>query len=131
MGADMYYNSFEKDNPYIIYNLRAASLLTNSPYQILWSAENMLVTLQTLKPGESVPMIMHPDMDELLSVTQGQGRILMGDKKDEVKYDSFFVADSVIFIPAGMWHTVINQYVYPLIYVAIETKCNKSFGQNI
>jgi mannose-6-phosphate isomerase-like protein (cupin superfamily) len=128
----MYNNSFEKENPYIIYNLRAASLLTTTPYQNLWSAENMLVTLQTLEPGVSFPMTMHPDMDELISVTQGQGRILMGDKIDEIKYDSYFVTDSVIFIPAGMWHKIINQYIYPLIFVAIQTKCNNQlFEQNI
>jgi mannose-6-phosphate isomerase-like protein (cupin superfamily) len=89
----------------------------------------MQVALRTLKPGESIPLTMHPDIDELISVTQGQGRILMGEKINEVKYDGYFIADSVIFIPAGMWHKVINQYTYPLIYVEVRATCNnKSIG---
>ena len=81
----------------------------------------MNVDVGNLKPNELIRMTMYPDMDELFYIVQGQGHVIMGNENNQVMYDSYITENNGIFVPAGMWHQVINQYAFPLKYILIST----------
>ena len=57
---------------------------------------------------------MHPNVDQLLRIEQGQGITQMGKSKDNLNFQRNVYDDSAIMIPAGTWHNLTNTGNIPL-----------------
>ena len=65
-------------------------------------------------PGQDIGLEVHPDVDQFLRIEQGQGMVLMGDRKDRLTFTQRVFEDFAIMVPAGKWHNIVNTGRTPL-----------------
>lgn len=99
--------------PFVV-NINEATKQNNTYRTALWTGKHLQVTLMSLKPGESIGLEIHPDVDQFLRVEEGQGIVKMGARKDRLNFQRKVYDDFAIIIPAGTWHDVINTGNKPL-----------------
>jgi mannose-6-phosphate isomerase-like protein (cupin superfamily) len=64
--------------------------------------------------GEDIGLEIHPDLDQFLRIEQGQGLVMMGDRRNRLDFQEKVCDDYAIVIPAGKWHNLINTGNVPL-----------------
>ena len=74
---------------------------------------NMLVGLNTLRPGQGQPLHDHPDQDKFYFVLEGNGRFTV-DGSSQV-----CGAGELILAPAGVPHGVSNEADAPLTFITV------------
>lgn len=83
--------------------------IDNSNYRIAkWTGEYMQMVLMSLKPGETIDLEIHKDIDQFIRIEQGEALVLMGKSEDNLTFNKNVSDDWSIFIPAGYWHQVRN-----------------------
>lgn len=100
-------------NPYVVdiedltksnENFRTAS----------WTGTYLQMTLMTIPVGGEVGLEVHEDTDQFLRLEQGEAKVVMGKAKDSLDQEWKAEDDWAIFVPAGMWHNIINVGDEPL-----------------
>lgn len=83
--------------------------LSNSTFRtVLFTGENMQLTVMRLAPGEEVGLEMHSHLDQFIRVEQGRARVMMGPSPDEVSEAHEVSDDWAVIVPGGTWHNVVN-----------------------
>lgn len=80
----------------------------------LWTGCHLQVTLMDIKVGEDIGLEIHPYLDQFLRIEQGQGLVMMGNRRDCLDFQEKVCDDFAIVIPAGKWHNLINTGCVPL-----------------
>ena len=80
----------------------------------LWTGDYLQLTLMSINVGEEIGLELHPDIDQFIRIEQGQGLVMMGDRRDQLHFKAEVYADDAILIPAGKWHNLINTGHEPL-----------------
>lgn len=114
-------------NPFVI-NIEKATLQNNYFRTVLWTGTHMQLTLMSIKPGESIGLEIHPNIDQFLRVEQGQGIVMMGNSKDNLDFQKNFYKNYALIIPAGTWHNIINTGRVPLKLYSIYAPVQHPFG---
>ncbi|WP_411682004.1 cupin domain-containing protein [Clostridium thailandense] len=99
--------------PYVV-NINAATRQNNTYRTALWTGKHLQVTLMSIKPGESIGLEVHPNIDQFIRIEQGQGIVKMGPRKNNLNFQRRIRDEIAIMIPAGTWHDVINTGSVPL-----------------
>ncbi|MDD3840139.1 MAG: cupin domain-containing protein [Clostridia bacterium] len=99
--------------PFVI-NIEQATKQNNTFRTALWTGKYLQLTLMSINVGDDIGLEMHPDVDQFIRIEQGQGLVMMGDKKDKLCFQKRVCDDYAIFIPAGKWHNLINTGYVPL-----------------
>ena len=99
--------------PFVV-NINEAAIENDYYRTTLWTGCHLQVTLMSLHVGEDIGLEIHPDVDQFLRIEQGQGVVLMGDRKDNLCFQEKVCNDCAIMIPAGKWHNLINTGCVPL-----------------
>ena len=92
----------------LIINIKEAAKQNNAFRMALWTGKHLQVTLMTINVGEDIGLEVHPHLDQFIRIEEGQGLVRMGDRKDKLDIEKRAYEDSVIIIPAGKWHNLIN-----------------------
>ncbi|MHC0038077.1 cupin domain-containing protein [Pseudoneobacillus sp. C159] len=100
-------------NPFVI-NIDVATKQNNYFRTALWTGKHLQITLMSINVGESIGLEVHPTTDQFLRIEQGQGLVQMGRSKDRLDIQARVKADSIIVVPAGVWHNVTNTGNEPL-----------------
>ncbi|MBP3284923.1 MAG: cupin domain-containing protein [Clostridia bacterium] len=100
-------------NP-LAFNIEKATKQNRNFRLALWTGNHFQVTLMALKPGESIGLEFHPNVDQFLRIEEGVGTIMMGREKDRLDYRRNIERSSAIIVPAGTWHNLINTGRGPL-----------------
>ena len=83
--------------------------LENSTFRtVLFTGQNMQLTVMRLAPGEEIGLEMHDDVDQFIRIEEGRARITFGRSRDEVDETHDVQDDWALIIPAGTWHNVVN-----------------------
>ena len=93
--------------PYVL-DIEDATLANPNFRATLWTGAHLQLTVMSIPPGDDIGLEVHPDNDQFLRIEQGTGRVQMGPTQDEVTFTAEVEDDSVIFVPAGTWHDIIN-----------------------
>ncbi|MBE9388490.1 cupin domain-containing protein [Vagococcus salmoninarum] len=89
--------------------------LTNENYRTtIWTGSKLQVTLMTIQPGDDIGLEVHEGIDQFLRIEAGQGLCKMGPTEDNLNFEQVVSDDDGIFVPADMWHNVINTGDQPL-----------------
>lgn len=80
----------------------------------LWTGEYLQLTLMSINVGDDIGLEMHNELDQFIRIEEGQGIVMMGDKKEELDFRAKVYDDYAVFIPAGKWHNLINTGRTPL-----------------
>lgn len=114
-------------NPFVI-NINEATLQNDYFRLALWTGEYLQLTLMSIEPRDDIGMEMHSDVDQFLRVEQGEGLVLMGDNPNNMNFSRRVYDDSIIMIPAGTWHNVINTGCKPLKLYSLYAPPNHPWG---
>ena len=68
----------------------------------LWQAENLMVGINCLEPGQTQSVHAHDGADKFYFVLEGSGQFTVGEEQSEA------AAGSLVIAPAGIPHGVTN-----------------------
>ena len=105
-------------NPFVV-NIDDAAEQNNTFRTVLWTGNNLQVTLMSIAVGDDIGLEVHPTGDQFIRIEEGNGLVKMGESKDELNFQKEISKDFAIMIPAGKWHNVINTGNKPLKLYAI------------
>ena len=75
---------------------------------VLFTGDHAQLTMMRLGPGEDIGRERHPDRDQFIRIEEGQARVELGERQDEVDEAHDLSDDWAVVVPAGIWHNVIN-----------------------
>ncbi|MEX1997799.1 MAG: cupin domain-containing protein [Candidatus Andersenbacteria bacterium] len=84
-----------------IENIERLTLENEYFRQVLYTAKHSQLTAMHLQPGEDIGEEVH-DVDQFLRIEQGKGRAVLNGSESEL------VDGSVVIVPAGVQHNIIN-----------------------
>ncbi|CCC57696.1 cupin domain-containing protein [Caloramator australicus] len=99
--------------PFVV-DIEKATKQNNNFRLALWTGNHLQLTLMSINPGEEIGLEIHPDIDQFLRIEEGQGVVMMGDRKDRLDFKANIYDNYAILIPAGKWHNLINTGNKPL-----------------
>jgi mannose-6-phosphate isomerase-like protein (cupin superfamily) len=85
-----------------IGDIERATLDNGTFRTVLFTGDQLQLTVMSLAPGEDIGGEVHDGHDQFLRVERGQARVELGDETHEVE------DDWAVTVPAGVWHTVVN-----------------------
>jgi len=94
-------------HPYVV-DIERATLANDTFRTAVWTGTHLQLTVMSIEPGGEIGLEAHHDRDQFLRVESGQGRVQMGQAKDELTFDREVADDWAILVPAGSWHNVTN-----------------------
>lgn len=112
MSREIDYTDHGKE-PYVI-NIEKATVENNNYRTTLWTGDNLQVTVMTIQPGDDIGLEQHNGIDQFIRIESGQGICKMGPTKDNLDFTQEVYEDDAIFVPADVWHNVINDSNEPL-----------------
>lgn len=83
-------------------NIEKETLENNDYRRVLYTGKHSQLVLMSLKPLEEIGMEVHPDNDQFLRFEKGEGKCVIDGNEYALK------DGSVIIVPAGAWHNIIN-----------------------
>lgn len=87
----------------------------NSNYRTaLWTGHHLQLTLMSIPVGGEIGLEVHHDNDQFLRIESGNGTVMMGLTRDKLNHQRPVGEGYAIFVPAGIWHNVINTDNRPL-----------------
>ena len=92
----------------LIVNIQKVALMNNNFRTALWTGTYLQVTLMSINVGEDIGVEMHPNVDQLIVVENGEGLVKMGNSKINLDYQQKVSDNFAIMVPAGKWHNIIN-----------------------
>ena len=104
----------DQGNEPFVLDIEEASKNNNAFRRAIWTGEHLQVTLMNIKPGESIGLELHSDVDQFIRIEDGVGIIKMGDNKQNLNFEKKVYEDFAFVIPAGKWHDLINVGNKPL-----------------
>jgi mannose-6-phosphate isomerase-like protein (cupin superfamily) len=107
-----------------VLDIEAYTMANEDFRTALWTGTNLQVTLMAIPVGGDVGLELHAEIDQFLRVEQGEGRVMMGDEKNNLDFVQAIGADGAVFVPAGKWHNLVNTGTETLklysIYAPVE-----------
>lgn len=80
----------------------------------LWTGTYMQVTLMSIEPSSSIGLEVHPETDQFFRIESGMGQVFMGKSRENLNFRQNVKNGFAVFVPAGIWHNVINVGKVPL-----------------
>jgi mannose-6-phosphate isomerase-like protein (cupin superfamily) len=113
-------------NPYVV-NIEELTLANENFRTAAWTGANLQMTLMTIQPGDDIGLEVHDDHDQFLRIEQGTALVEMGPSETELhEYEA--ADDYAIFVPAGVWHNVVNTGDEPLKLYSIYAPAEHPHG---
>ncbi|MDK2966949.1 cupin domain-containing protein [Lacrimispora sp.] len=114
-------------NPFIIDVQKAAEQNDNFR-SVLWTGDYLQITLMNIPVKRTVGLEVHPDLDQYIRVEEGLGLVQLGSSK--LSMDSqYLVFDNYgIFVPAGIWHNIVNIGNQPLKMTSVYAPPHYEWG---
>jgi len=113
--------------PFVI-NIEKATEENRNFRRALWTGKHLQVTLMSIPPGQDIGLEVHPNVDQFLRIEEGQGMVMMGDRRDRLTFSQRVFEDYAIMVPAGKWHNIVNTGSTPLKLYSIYAPPEHPFG---
>lgn len=105
-------------SPYVV-NIEQVTRQNKNFRTALWTGEYLQMTLMYIPVCEDIGLEIHPDTDQFISVEEGQGIVMIGQYKNQLNFKQRICKGDAVFIPAGMWHNIVNTGNCPLKLASI------------
>lgn len=93
-----------------------------------WTGALLQMTVMSIPVGGEVGLEVHQKNEQFFRVEEGKARVLIGPSKDDLSFRKEVEDDWAIFIPAGLWHNVVNIGEKPLKVYAIYAPAEHPAG---
>ena len=91
-----------------VLNLEQAAKRNRNFRAVLWTGDHLQLTVMCIPFREEIGLEVHPDIDQLIRVEDGQARVRMGKYREHMEHCHCLRAGDVILIPKGTWHNITN-----------------------
>ncbi|MGO3733418.1 MAG: cupin domain-containing protein [Vagococcus sp.] len=98
----------------VVENIEDWTLANDNYRTTVWTGSKLQVTLMTIQPGDDIGLEVHHGIDQFLRIEAGQGICKMGATETDLTFEKEVTDDDAIFVPADMWHNVVNTGDTPL-----------------
>lgn len=103
--------------------------LENENYRTThWTGKNLQMTTMSIPVDGEVGLEKHDELDQFLRIEQGVARVEMGEREDSLDFVHEVGDDFAIFVPAGMWHNIVNTGTEPLKLYSIYAPPEHAHG---
>jgi mannose-6-phosphate isomerase-like protein (cupin superfamily) len=85
-----------------VRDIEKATLENETFRTVLFTGDQMQLTVMRLAPGEEIGREVHDDRDQFLRIEAGSARVELGDETHDVE------DDWAVIVPAGVPHNVVN-----------------------
>lgn len=113
-------------NPYVV-DVEKLTVENETFRTAAWTGKNLQMTVMAIQPGDDIGLEVHEDHDQFLRIEQGEARVEMGPSETELEAWSA-KDDDAIFVPAGVWHNLINTGIEPLKLYSIYAPAEHPHG---
>ena len=114
-------------NP-LVLNIERATLINNRYRTVLWTGNNLQLTVMSIPVGESIGLEIHPNVDQFIRIEQGEGIVKMGKTANNLIFRRNVMDNCAILIPQGTWHDIENAGNIPLKLYSIYAPPNHPNG---
>ena len=114
-------------NPFTI-DISKATMNNDTFRTALWTGAHLQLTLMSIQVGDEIGLEIHPDDDQFFYIESGHGVVQMGNQRDCLYFQQPIFTNSAIFVPAGIWHNVINMGELPLKLFSIYAPPHHPWG---
>lgn len=105
-------------------NIAKETLENENFRKVLFTAPHSQLVVMSLLPNEEIGMEVHPNNDQFIRIESGQGKAIL----DGTEYT--LSDDSVVVIPAGANHNIINtDGTHPMKLYTIYSPANHPEGR--
>jgi mannose-6-phosphate isomerase-like protein (cupin superfamily) len=94
----------------------------------IWTGEYLQMTLMCIPPCCDIGQEIHKDTDQFIRIEQGNAIVKMGTCKNQLNFQKNMYQGDAVFIPAGMWHNIVNNGRTPLKVSSIYAPPNHQKG---
>ena len=126
-----YHNSsslkIKSDSP-CVENIAQMSLQNTNFRSTVWTGCYSQMTLMCIADCDEIGVEVHEHSDQIIRVEQGKACVKMGDCKERLHFCRNLCQGDVVFIPAGVWHNIINTEESPLKLSVIYAPSNPPKG---
>lgn len=113
--------------PFVV-NIEDVTKQNNNFRTALWTGKHLQLTLMSINVGEDIGLEIHPNLDQFIRIEEGQGIVMMGDRKDNLDFQRKVYDDYAFIIPAGTWHNLINTGNKPIKLYSIYAPPQHPYG---
>ena len=95
------------DEVFVINMPRAAERNGNFR-EAIWTGKYLQTTLMSINRGDDIGIELHADTDQYIRIERGDAIALLGEKQDALNRRYELHRGDAIYVPAGVWHNIIN-----------------------
>ena len=101
-----------------IHDVHGKVIRDNDTYKVTDNTDldHLVVSQTILKPNKETLGHSHEGLEEVYFFSSGMGEMIVGEESITVN------SNSIVLIPAGEFHKVINSHSRPLIFTAVFEK---------
>ncbi|WP_343208787.1 cupin domain-containing protein [Anaerolentibacter hominis] len=99
--------------PFVV-NIACAAIQNSFYRRVLWTGCNLQLTVMCIPPCGEIGLEMHSQTDQFIRLEEGQGVVMMGNCEDYLDFQEPVCQDEAVFVPAGIWHNIVNTGCTPL-----------------
>ena len=111
-----------------VLNIHNESLCNQNFRTVLWTGEQLQITVMSVPIGGEIGLEFHDDMDQFIKVEQGCANVYMGESKEDLKCIGKVYRNCAIIVPAGTWHNIVNSCSCPLKLYSVYAPPKHPFG---
>jgi len=89
-------------------NIESLTERSDNFRKVLYTGKNLQLVIMTLKPGEDIGEEIHAEHDQFFRIEEGDGKVIIDGVENNID------DDTVVIVPAGAKHNVINTGQEPL-----------------
>lgn len=91
-----------------VVNMPRATERNGNFREAIWTGKYLQGTIMSIGRGEDIGVELHSDTDQYIRIERGDAIALVGEKQDALNRRYELHRGDAIYIPAGVWHNIIN-----------------------
>ncbi|MGB6178810.1 cupin domain-containing protein [Carnobacterium sp.] len=99
--------------PYVV-NIEEATVQNDTYRTTIWTGDKLQATVMSIQPKDDIGLEVHHGIDQFIRIEEGQGLCKMGPTEDNLDFEQIVKDDDAVFVPANMWHNIMNTGDKPL-----------------
>lgn len=94
-------------SPFVV-NIEDATVQNDTYRTTIWTGEKLQATVMSIPPNDDIGLEVHHGIDQFIRIEEGNGLCKMGPTKDDLNFEKEVKDDDAVFVPANMWHNIVN-----------------------
>lgn len=119
MNSDPYGKQTDGMPKQYIVDVSQKAMVNRNFRTTIWTGSYAQMTLMCIPICSDVGLEVHISTDQIIRIEQGNALVMMGNCKNYLDFQEKVCVGDTIFVPAGIWHNVINIGRTPLKLSAI------------